>query len=230
MTETDSGSSTASPAQRHQGVSDQPGREPLTKKESIAIRGLIPNRSPHRSRRRDLSVETYMNPDGYRDYEENLMEIVKIPNMDKEEYDKLIEEGFISRIAFQGEKYPYIAPFLYVFDGKFLYFLATKYGRKNDLFRQHPYVSVEIEKYSSDLSCYTFVTMQGYLVQVEDAIEKKIIREKFVDMIRAHNLSKNVLAALGHRPDDPIEAIASEERSNIWKLTGVTDIVALKNL
>ncbi len=115
------------------------------------------------------------------------MEIVKIPNMDKAEYDKLIEEGFLSRIAFQGAKYPpYIAPpFLYVFDGKFLYFLATKYGRKNDLFRQHPYVSVEIEKYSGDLSCYTFVTMQGgYLVQLEDAIEKKIIREKFVTMIK----------------------------------------------
>jgi nitroimidazol reductase NimA-like FMN-containing flavoprotein (pyridoxamine 5'-phosphate oxidase superfamily) len=159
-----------------------------------------------------------------------LMEIVKIPNMDKAEYDRLIEEGFISRIAFQGSRYPYIAPFLYVFDGKFLYFLATKYGRKNDLFRQHPYVSVEIEKYSSDLSCYTFVTMQGYLVQLEDAIQKKIVREKFVDMIRRHNLSSNVLAALGHKPEEPIEVIASEERSNIWKLTGVINIVALKNL
>jgi hypothetical protein len=67
-------------------------------------------------------------------------------------------------------------------------------------------------------------------VQLEDAIEKKLIREKFVNMIKAHNLSKNIFAALGHDPEDPIEAIASEERSNIWKLTGVTDIVALKNL
>jgi uncharacterized protein len=158
------------------------------------------------------------------------MEIVKIPGMEKAEYDRLIEEGYVSRIAFQGNKYPYIAPFLYVFDGKFLYFLATKYGRKNDLFRQHPYVSVEVEKYSKDLSCYTFVTMQGYLVQLEDAIEKKIIREKFVSMIKEKKLSKNILAALGHKPEDPIETIAYEERSNIWKLTGVVDIVALKNL
>ncbi len=158
------------------------------------------------------------------------MEIVKIPQMDKAEYDRLIEEGYLSRIAFQGNKYPYIAPFLYVFDGKFLYFLATKYGRKNDLFRQHPYVSVEVERYTSDLSSYTFVTMQGYLVQLEDAIEKKIIRQKFVDMIKNKNLSQNILAALGHKPEEPIESIASEERSNIWKLTGVTDIVALKNL
>lgn len=158
------------------------------------------------------------------------MEIVKIPKMEKEEYDALISEGYIARIAFQGEKYPYIAPFLYVFDGRFLYFLSTKYGRKNELFRKSPYVSVEVEKFTKDLSCYTFVTMQGYLRQEEDSILKKVVREKFVNMIREKHLSKNILAALGHKPGDPIEAIASEERSNIWKLTGVVDIVALKNL
>lgn len=158
------------------------------------------------------------------------MEVVKIPQMDKKEYDTLIEEGYICRIAFQGDKYPYIAPFLYVFDGKFLYFLSTKYGRKNDLFRKSPYVSVEVEKYTQDLSSYTFVTMQGYLKQEEDSITKKIIRQKFVEMIRGKNLSHNILAALGHQPSEPIEAITAEERSNIWKLTGVVDIVALKNL
>jgi nitroimidazol reductase NimA-like FMN-containing flavoprotein (pyridoxamine 5'-phosphate oxidase superfamily) len=158
------------------------------------------------------------------------LEIVKIPRMEKLEYDRLIEEGYVCRIAFRGDKYPYIAPFLYVFDGKFLYFLSTKYGRKNDLFRKHPYVSVEVEKYSCDLSCYTFVTMQGYLVQENDAITKKIIRSKFVEMIEERNLSPNILAALGHQPDEPIDAITTEERSNIWKLTGVVDIVALKNL
>ncbi|MDT8358025.1 MAG: pyridoxamine 5'-phosphate oxidase family protein [Methanomicrobiaceae archaeon] len=158
------------------------------------------------------------------------MEIVKIPKMDKPEYDRLIEEGYLARIAFQGEKYPYIAPFLYVFDGNFLYFLSTKYGRKNELFKQNPYVSVEVEKYTADLSFYTFVTMQGYLVQEEDAIIKKIVRKKFVEMIRKRNLSQNILAALGHRPSEPLESIVEEERSNIWKLTGVSDIVALKNL
>ncbi|MDG6256269.1 MAG: pyridoxamine 5'-phosphate oxidase family protein [Methanomicrobiaceae archaeon] len=158
------------------------------------------------------------------------MDIVKIPRMEKQEYDRLIDEGYVCRIAFQGDKYPYIAPFLYVFDGKFLYFLSTKYGRKNDLFKKHPYVSVEVEKYTSDLSSYTFVTMQGYLVQEEDAITKKIVRKKFVDMIEERNLSTNILAALGHQPDEPVDAITAEERSNIWKLTGVVDIVALKNL
>jgi nitroimidazol reductase NimA-like FMN-containing flavoprotein (pyridoxamine 5'-phosphate oxidase superfamily) len=56
--------------------------------------------------------------------------------MDKKDYDKLISEGYVCRIAFQGEKYPYIAPFLYVFDGSFLYFLSTKYGKKLEYFRK----------------------------------------------------------------------------------------------
>ncbi len=158
------------------------------------------------------------------------MEIVKIPRMEKKEYDTLIGKGYICRIAFQGEKYPYIAPFLYVFDGRFLYFLSTKYGKKLEYFRKSPYVAVEVEKYTKDLSSYTFVSMQGYLEEVTDSIDKKMIRRQFVDLIKERRLSNNILAALGHSPQDPPEAIAEEERSLVWKLTGVKDMVALKNL
>jgi nitroimidazol reductase NimA-like FMN-containing flavoprotein (pyridoxamine 5'-phosphate oxidase superfamily) len=158
------------------------------------------------------------------------MDIVKIPRMEKKEYDRLIDKGYICRIAFQGEKYPYIAPFLYVFDGSFLYFLSTKYGKKLEYFRKSPYVSVEIERYSKDLSTFMFVTLQGYLEEVHDSIEKKMTREKFVDLIVDRDLSCNILSALGHSPEDPPEAIAEEERSLVWKLVGVKDLVALKNL
>ena len=144
------------------------------------------------------------------------MEIVKIPKMEVEEYNRLIQDGFICRIAFKGDKYPYLAPFLYIFDGKFLYKL-------------NPHVSVEVERYSDDLSFYNFVTMQGYLIEETDTITKKQIRQKFIDMIKEKKLSPNILSALGHEPSEPLESIATEERSNIWKLTGVTDIVALKN-
>ena len=89
---------------------------------------------------------------------------------------------------------------------------------------------MEIEKYTKDLSSYTFVTLQGYLEEELDSIEKKIIREKFVDLIVERNLSCNILAALGHSPLDPPANIAEEERSLVWKLVGVKDMVALKNL
>src|SRR5512139_753344 len=112
------------------------------------------------------------------------MDIVKIPNMGKKEYDRLILEEYIARIVFKGEKYPYIAPFLYVFDGKFLYFLSTKYGKKIEYFRKSPYAAVEIDRYTRDLSCYTFITLQGYLEEVTDSIDKKLIRQEFVNLIK----------------------------------------------
>ena len=158
------------------------------------------------------------------------MEIVKIPRMEKDEYDALIHSRFMARIAFPGEKYPYIAPFLYVFDGKHIYFLSTKYGAKIEYFRKSPYVSVEIDKYTRDLSCYMFVTLQGYLEEVTNSIEKKLIRSMFVDLIQEQHLSNNILAALGHSPQDPPESICTEERSVVWRLNGVRNLIALKNI
>ncbi|MFZ0925794.1 MAG: pyridoxamine 5'-phosphate oxidase family protein [Halobacteriota archaeon] len=52
--------------------------------------------------------------------------LLKIPHMEKEEYDTLIRENYVSRIAFKGDAYPHVAPFLYIFDGHYLYFLSTR--------------------------------------------------------------------------------------------------------
>lgn len=157
------------------------------------------------------------------------MDILKIPRMKKQEYDQLIRDTCVCRIAFRGDAFPYIAPFMYVFDGKYMYFLSTRYGRKIDYFRQNPAVSVEVDSFSPDMSCYTFMSLQGILEEVVDDALKKKVRQDFVDMIRERNLSRNVLAALGHSPADLPEIITREERTLVWKLAGVRDIVALKN-
>ena len=157
------------------------------------------------------------------------MDPLKIPPMTKPEYDALIERQYISRIAFAGIGHPYIAPFMYVFDKNYLYFLSTRYGRKMEYFAANPMVSVEIEEYMPDLSSFTFVSLQGKLEEVEDPALKKDVREQFVAMMARHRLSPRVLSALGHSPDDPPEIIISEDRSLVWKLVGVKDIVALKN-
>ncbi len=156
-------------------------------------------------------------------------EVVKIPSMKKREYDQLIEEEHVCRIAFKGDRYPYVAPFVYVFDGRFMYFLSTKYGRKIELFREDPHVSVEVERYAPDLSSYRFVTLWGRLVEIIDPEEKRVVRERFVDLIRRKNLSRNVLFALGHSPTDPLDSIVNEERSIVWKLVDVEKIVGLKD-
>jgi len=157
------------------------------------------------------------------------MDPVKIPRMSKAEYDSLIRRQYVSRIAFCAGEHPYIAPFMYVFDGKFLYFLSTKYGRKIEYFKSNPKVSVEIEEYTPDLSAFTFASLQGFLEEVKDAPQKKKVREQFVEMIRKKGLSPHVLSAFGHSHADPPEVIVKEERSMVWKLTGVKDIVALQN-
>ena len=156
------------------------------------------------------------------------MNILKIPSMNKKEYDAFIAQEFVSRIAFKGD-YPYIAPFLYVFDGQFIYFLSTKYGKKVELLHTNPQVAVEIENYSSDMSDYRFVTLQGRINEVDERSEKLKARQMFVDMIKKNNLSLNVLAALGHSPEDPLESLMEEERSTVWKLVDVKEIVALKS-
>jgi nitroimidazol reductase NimA-like FMN-containing flavoprotein (pyridoxamine 5'-phosphate oxidase superfamily) len=98
-----------------------------------------------------------------------------------------------------------------------------------EYFAKSPKVSVEIEEYSPDLSSFTFVSLQGILEEVQDPAKKKEVRRQFVDMILKKKLSLRVLTALGRSRDDPVDVIASEERTAVWKLAGVRDIVALKN-
>ncbi|MDO9549587.1 MAG: pyridoxamine 5'-phosphate oxidase family protein [Methanoregula sp.] len=157
------------------------------------------------------------------------MDPVKIPRMVKAEYDALIERQYVSRISFGACEHPYIAPFMYVFDKKYLYFLSTKYGRKMEYFALNPKVSVEIEEYAPDLSSFTFVSLQGVLEEVKDPAQKQKVRKQFVEMIARNRLSPHVLTAFGHSPNDSPDVIVREERSLVWKLVGVKDIVALKN-
>ena len=158
-------------------------------------------------------------------------DIFKMPRMGKEEYDRLVEEQYVCRIAFQGEVRPYIAPFIYVFDGRYMYFLSTKYGKKVQHFRNNPLVSVEIEHYSSDLSSFSFVSLPGRLVEVEGPEEKRAVRVRFIRLILEKGLSSNVLSALGHHPDEPVQVLVEAENSSVWKLVGVRvrDIMGLKS-
>lgn len=156
------------------------------------------------------------------------MAILKLPLMDKKEYDQLIKEQYLSRIAFLGD-YPYIAPFMYVFDGEYLYFLSTKYGKKVEMFRQNPQVAVEIENYSLDLTEYKFVTLQGSIEEVKDSGDQLKIRKLFMDMIIQKDLSSVIMAALGHSPDAPPEDLLEGEKSFVWRLVDVNKITGIKN-
>ena len=158
------------------------------------------------------------------------MEIVKIPSMNREEYDKLIIKNHISRIAFAGDDYPYMAPFMYVFNEKekIIYFLSTKYGKKIELFNKNPNVAVEIEEYNDDMSNYKFITLQGKIIEVKEEFEKNEVMKSFVNMIQ-NKLSNKALAALGYSPNESPEYLLKGDKTLVWKLIDVEKIVALKN-
>ncbi len=157
------------------------------------------------------------------------MDPVKIPRMEKAEYDALIRRQYMTRIGFGACDHPYVAPFVYVFDGKYLYFLSSSYGRKVAYVSADPRVSVEIEEYAPDLSSFSFVTLQGSIEVVEDPAQQARVRGRFVDLIRERGLSPRVLSAFGLAPGDPPESLVGDGRSAVWRLVGVREIVALKN-
>ncbi len=157
------------------------------------------------------------------------MDPVKIPKLPRAEYDALIARQYVARIAFGACDQPYVAPFVYVFDGGYLYFLSSRYGRKMEYFRQDPRVSVEIEEYAPDLSEFSFVSLQGRLEEVAAPGDADTVRERFVTLVRDRGLSPRVLSAFGLDPADGPEAIIGDGRSMVWRLADVRDIVALRN-
>jgi nitroimidazol reductase NimA-like FMN-containing flavoprotein (pyridoxamine 5'-phosphate oxidase superfamily) len=156
-------------------------------------------------------------------------DIVKIPYLEKIECAALISDQCVCRIAFKGEKYPYIAPFVYVCGGDCLYFLSTDYGEKIRHFQNNPLVAAEIEKKSGDLSEYEFVVLNGRLMEVELPEEKLTVRRMFVQLLKERNLSRNILAALGCSPEDPLEILEEEGRTRVWKLTELEDVKGFKD-
>ena len=108
------------------------------------------------------------------------MKVFEIPALSQEECKKIITAEYLCRIAFHGEQYPYLAPFLYIWQNNHLYFLSANYGAKIKYFRENPLVVVEIEQTVPDLSHCRFVTLYGRLQEIQAHEEKKTVRRAFV--------------------------------------------------
>lgn len=156
------------------------------------------------------------------------MGLVKLPRMTRAEIVKLIKEQMICRIAFRGEKSPYIAPFQYTFAGRHLYFHFTNYGRKLKLLNQNEPVCVEIEKTTHDMSEYAFIAIIGKLRIVEDPKERAKVIEKMAYEGKK-KLSENFLAAHGFRTEEGWSSLSPEKPLIIVKLERITEYVGLKS-
>jgi len=154
--------------------------------------------------------------------------VVRLPKMEKLETDRLIREQMICRIAFSGDKYPYIAPFQYAFINGTLYFHFTDYGKKMRLLEKDKRVCVEIETYLPDLSEYSFVVLGGTLAVVRDPKERARAIERMAGQGR-QRLSENFLAAHGFKKEEGWSSFTPEKPIVILKLEEIAEEIALKS-
>ncbi len=148
--------------------------------------------------------------------------------MEKPEIANLLQEQMLCRIAFKGDKYPYMAPFQYVMIGGSLYFHFTDYGKKMKLLAKDKRVCVEIEKYRPDFSEYNFVVLRGELEVVRDPQERARAINKLAEEGK-QKLSTNFLAAHGFRREEGWSSFTPEKPVVIVKLKEVTEEIGLKS-
>lgn len=156
------------------------------------------------------------------------MTTLKLPRMDKTEIEKLIQEQILCRIAFKGERHPYMAPFQYVSVDGSLYFHFTDYGKKMKLLERDKRVCVEIEKYQPDLSEYSFVVFRGTLKIVTDPKERAKVIKTMAEESK-QKLSPNFLAAHGFTREEGWSAFTPEKPLVIVKLENITQEIGLKS-
>jgi nitroimidazol reductase NimA-like FMN-containing flavoprotein (pyridoxamine 5'-phosphate oxidase superfamily) len=156
------------------------------------------------------------------------MKPYKLPKMNSEEIDKLLDEEKICRIAFKGDDFPYMAPFQYIRMGENLYFHFTNYGKKMNFIEKDNRVCVSVESLMPDMNEYSFVVLRGELERVIDSDERmKAIRK--LAKVGREKLSENFLAAHGFNKVDGWETLSEEKPMVIFKLEKVSEIVGLKS-
>ena len=156
------------------------------------------------------------------------MSTVKLPLMSRKEIDDLIETQFLCRIAFRGKDTLHIAPFQYAYINKCLYFHFTDYGNKLFLLKEGFPVCVEIEKYSSNLSEYAFVSLTGTLKLVVEEEERRKAIQRMAE-VGAAKLSSNFLYAHGFESQSGWASFNADQPMLILKLEKVTSINGLKS-
>lgn len=156
------------------------------------------------------------------------MSILKLSRMSEGEINRLIRDQILCRIAFKGEKYPYLAPFQYAYINGILYFHFTDYGRKMILLEKDKRVCVEIEGYTENLSEYRFVVLRGNLKVVKDSqLRAQVIKTMAEEGKR--RLSENFLAAHGLKPEQGWSSLTQETSFIIVKLDKVKEKIGLRS-
>jgi hypothetical protein len=152
--------------------------------------------------------------------------IYKLPSMSRQEVDRLLESVRICRMAFNDSPWPYIIPLDYVYVNGKMYFHFADYGKKVELFKKDPHVSVEVDRFNADITEYESVTLMGTLSRVADPEEKKMASGALLETMESRGGEKNVAARHGYERLD--RGTLSSASSMVLRLD-VADYVALKS-
>lgn len=153
--------------------------------------------------------------------------VVKLPVMTPEETEHLLSSQKICRMALNDRPWPYIIALDYVYtdDGE-MYFHFADYGRKMDLIKEDPNVSIEIDNFCSDTSSYCTVTIMGRLIKVTKSAEKENAARALMDTAGERGGAMNVAARHGFSSLD-MDTLTSR-KSAVYRLEA-SDFVALKS-
>ncbi len=153
-------------------------------------------------------------------------EIVKLPEMASEEIERLLDSQKICRMALSDRPQPYIIALDYVYEDGEMYFHFADYGRKMDLIKENPNVSVEVDNFCSDTPNFCTITLMGELTKVTSKAEKERAAKALKDSADQRGGAKNVAARHGFTDLD-MDTLTSR-KSAVYRLEA-NDFVALKS-
>ncbi len=145
--------------------------------------------------------------------------------MNKKEIQDVIKNQKICRIAFFDDKYPYIAPFQYLYYNDHFYFHFTDYGKKKDILSKNNHVCVSIEQLEADLKSFNFISFQGQLSLVKNEKVRETVIKKLIKEAK-ENFSEDFLAAHGFNKEKGWDGFQIKDQL-IYKLHKIHDIIGL---
>lgn len=156
------------------------------------------------------------------------MDPIKLPEMSEEEIEDILNRKSLCRIAFIDKDFPYIAPFQYVYINNTLYFHFTDYGKKKRIFKDNKNVCVSLEDIESDLSNFSFITIQAELTEVTNQKEKDQVL-KLMATEGKNKFSRNFLAAHGFKKEEGWDILNKKKDLRIFKLINFKKQIGLRS-
>lgn len=112
--------------------------------------------------------------------------------LNEQQINNILASQVIGRIACCEEKYPYIIPITYSFDGKFIYGQLIE-GKKLEMLRKNPNVCFEVD-ISNDLSNWQSALVYGQFeeLDVEDSvIARELLFNKVMPLMTASSIHQH---------------------------------------